>query len=393
VQKRTLIGLSLCYLVVYTIGNGLLPLMPIYAQSVGATREAAGYYVAFVFLCISAGALTGGRLSDTTRHHRILLVGAGTLSIPATWLIGRVGDVWQLALATGASWLLSGVILGIVGSIAGRQARDEERGRVFGILGVMISLSALIGGLTFGRMVDAWGYAKTTLVVSFFFALVPLAAFLEVGGGELSPARRATKVTIGAGWVSPAFLLVLVSEILGMTVAGTGNMARSLLMNEKAFPGSAITATMAVAGLVSLPLPFVLGWVSDALGRKSVIVASFVAGIASLLLFTVSQSLWQFSVATALLSIHAISVTLGPALIADIVRSDRVGTGLSVFQSAAWAGTISGYVYSGISFTRLGMTAAVMMGGVFPLVAIPFLLLARTANRKAPVDRGEGVNA
>ena len=48
--------------------------------------------------------------------------------------------------------------LGIVGAMVGTQARENERGRLFGVLGVTISLGSLLGGLTFGRMADAWGY-------------------------------------------------------------------------------------------------------------------------------------------------------------------------------------------------------------------------------------------
>jgi predicted MFS family arabinose efflux permease len=246
----------------------------------------------------------------------------------------------------------------------------------------MISLGGLTGGLTFGQMIDTWGYRKTTFVVSFLFALVPFAAVLAIRKGELSQAERSTRSPVGVRWVTPAFLLVLLSEILAMTAAGTGNMGRSLLMSEKAFSNAAITATMAVSGLVSLPVRFVLGWLSDALGRRGVMIASFVAGIASLLLFAVSQSLWQFFAAAALLSIHAISVTLGPALVADIVRSERIGTGLSIFQGAAWIGTISGYIYSGVSFPRLGMTPGLVVGALLPFASIPVLLLARPQSRR-----------
>jgi MFS family permease len=129
-----------------------------------------------------------------------------------------------------------------------------------------------------------------------------------------------------------------------MTAGGSGNMGRSFFMSEKAFSSATITSTAAVGGIVSLPLPFVLGWLSDRVGRRSVRVGSILAGIASLLLLTLSRSLWQFSAATAFLSIHAISMSLGSAFVSDIVRKERVGTGVSLFQSAAWIGTIVGSV-------------------------------------------------
>ena len=52
--------------------------------------------------------------------------------------------------------------------------------------------------------------------------------------------------------------------------------------------------------------------------------------------------------------------------VSDIVRKERVGTGVSLFQSAAWIGTIAGYVYSGAAFARLGMIPALMTGSIFP---------------------------
>jgi MFS family permease len=363
------------------MGNGFLPLMPIYAQQCGATTEIAGYYVGFAFLCVSAGSLLGGRLSDRLSRRRFLLAAAGLVAIPATWLVGRVGNVWQLALATGVLWLIGGLCLGVVGAIAGTQAGENERGRVFGILGMMISLGALAGGLTIGRMVDAWGYPGMFTAVALLMAIIPAAALLLVSEGSFSPLKKYKPSPKGAGWLSIAFLLLLLSELLAMVAGGTGNMGRSLLMDEKAFTSAAITTTMAVGGIVSLPLPFALGWISDKVGRKSVLIASCIAGIAGLLLLIVARSLWQFSAAAALLSIHAISMTTGPAYVTDIVRPERVGTGVSLMQSAAWIGTILGYVYSGLAFPRLGMIVSLWVGSLFPLLAIPVLLLVRTAAR------------
>ena len=86
-------------------------------------------------------------------------------------------------------------------------------------------------------------------------------------------------------------------------LAGAGNLGRSLSMNERAFSNAAITTTAAVGGIVSLPFPLALGWISDRVGRKTVILASFLAGAASLLLLIVSRSLWEFWAVAALTSL------------------------------------------------------------------------------------------
>jgi MFS family permease len=377
-------GLSICYLAVFAVGNGFLPLMPIYAEKLGGTKEIAGFYLAFAFLCVSAGALLGGRLSDLTRHRKFALAAAGLVEVPATWLVGRVRNVLQLALVIGAGWLLLGMSLGIVGAIVGKQAGQNERGKMFGILGMTVSLGSLVGGLTFGRMADAWGYPRMFTIVTLFMVIAPAAALLLVDGGRANPAKEKTVLSGESRWVSGAFLLLLLAAVLAWVVAGVGNLGRSLSMNERAFSNAAITTTAAVGGIVSLPFPLILGWISDRLGRKTVILGSFLAGAASLLLLIVSRSLWQFWVVAALMSLHAISMTIGPAFVADIVKKERVGTGISFFQSCTWIGTIIGYIYSGIVFQHSGIRTGLAIGATFPLLGVLVLFLIKTS---APAPR------
>jgi MFS family permease len=229
-------------------------------------------------------------------------------------------------------------------------------------------------------MVDAWGYAGMSDVTTLFAALTPVAALLLVGEGrEVSVSTRQADPPGAARWVSAAFLLLILAEVLGNFAAGPGNMGRSLSMSEKTFSNAAITTTMAAGGLISLPFPFLLGRLSDAVGRKSVLIGSFLAGTASLLLLIVSRSLWQFWAVAGLMSVHAVSMTIGPAYVADLVRKDRVGTGISLFQSAAWIGTIVGLIYSGIAFQRLGMRISLAVGSLMPLLAVFVVVSIRSS--------------
>ncbi len=378
--KKAMLGLSICYLAVFSMGNGFLPLMPIYAQALGATRESAGYYLAFAFLCVSAGALLGGRISDFARHRRLLLATFGALTVPATWLVGRVGNVWQLTIVTGVGWLFAGMTLGIVGAIVGKQAGENERGRLFGILGMTISLGSLLGGLTFGRMADSWGYSRMFTAVALFMTIVPAAAILLVNERNGYAVKEKTRLPGETRWADGAFLLLLIAATLAYVVAGVGNMGSSLSMKERAFSNAAITTTAAVGGIVSLPFPLILGWISDKVGRRTVMIASFLAGTACLLLLIISRSLWQFWTAAAFMSLLAISMSIGPAYVADMVKKERVGTGISFFQSCTWIGTIIGYIYSGIAFQHFGIRAGLAVGAASPLLAVLILLLINTSS-------------
>ena len=385
-KKKTMVGLCLCYLVTFTVGNGFLPLMPLYARMRGATSEVAGFYVALATLCVAAGVLLGGRLSDLSRQRRPLLAAAGAATVPMAWLIGRAENVWQLALANGAQWLAGGMCIGIVGAIVGSQADDAQRGRVFGILGVTISLGSLLGGLTFGRMVDSWGYPGMSTIAALISAIAPASALLLVSEGNVRVAGKGEERPKGRSWMSGALLLLLLAEVLAMVAAGVGNMGRSFSMDQKSFSNGAITTTMAIGGLVSLPFPFMMGWLSDMLGRRKIMIASFLAGTAGLVLLIFSRSLWQFWAMAALMSVHSVSLTLGPAYVADITRKERVGTGIALLQSSAWIGMILGYIYSGIVFQGIGMTAGLAFASGFPIlgVLVLFFVKAQARSRERP---------
>jgi MFS family permease len=70
---------------------------------------------------------------------------------------------------------------------------------------------------------------------------------------------------------------------------------------------------------------------------------------------------------------------IGSAYVADIVRKEKVGTSISMFQSCTWIGTVIGYVYSGIAFQHFGVRAGLVVGAVFPLLGVLILLFVRTS--------------
>jgi MFS transporter, DHA1 family, tetracycline resistance protein len=390
-NRKSLAGLFVCNLVVFCYGNGFLPLMPLYAKKFGATNEVAGYYVALAYLFLAAGTFLGGRLSDGRMNRRGLLAAFGSLAVPLTWLLGKVSTIWQLTLVNGAQWLALGACLALVGSIAGRDARAEERGKVFGILGTTISLGSLAGGLTVGRMADAWGYPVMLWMLAGLFLLIPAAAFLAIREAP-SPARNPgiPKPVASVPLFSAGLLILLAAEILTMVSNGEGNLGRSLAMSSGSFSGAAITETAAIGGVVSLPLPFLMGWLSDRVGRKPMMIACSFFGAASLLLLLVSHSWWAFCSVAALNSLMTIGLSVGPAMIADVVRRERVGTGISFFQSSVWVGMIIGFSGSGIAFQRLGIPVGLEAGAVIALLAVPLFLAGRagrSASRSAAVAR------
>jgi MFS family permease len=376
-NKKTLIGLILCYFVVNTMGNGIMPLMPLFVQLHGASEGLSGVYVAFAYFCLAAGTMFGGRISDRVTDRRRLLIIVSIFISPVTFLLGRVDSLLAVVLITGFQWILAGFCMAIIGTIMGREAAESERGRVFGLLGVSIGMGALVGGFTIGPMVDAWGYRVMFTIMSVFLLTVPLTAFIvirETATLKVAARKKSGKRT---GSIEIAFVILLAAQFLGLIANGVGNMTRTISMNQLQFSSTAMTSTIAVAGIISIPLALFLGWLSDKLGRKKILFFCYLFGSICLLILIAASRYWHFLFAAGLLSMVVVNMSVGPAFVADIVKKETVGTGIALIQSIQLLGTIVGFIYTGYAINILGMTTALLIASFGGLAAAILILFVR----------------
>lgn len=385
-SRRQLAALFLVRLVGYSLGNGLIPLLPVYARRLGASPDLVGYYLSFSYFAIAAGTLAGGWLADRLDRRKALLLAAGVVAVPALWLMGRAAGLWQLAALTAIVWLMFGVG-GAQGTIlAALFAQESERGKVFGILGLAPGLGSLLGGLTVGVLADQWGYPTMFLTLAAFCVLWPLFALLvedrkvlAATGRGVPPARSEARLPGGL------FLLLLASIVVFATNFGQ-LLGRSLAMNELGFGATAISSTQAISGATTLPLPVILGLLSDRLGRKPALVLSYLAGMAGLLVLAMASSFWHFALAASLATALSASNAVGSALTRDLIPKEAIGRGMAAFNATTWAGGIVGFAGAGYAVRSLGVSTTFISAALLPLLAIALLIPIREARRE--VERG-----
>jgi MFS family permease len=380
--RKQFVALFISSLVVWTVGNGLIPLLPVYATQMGAEPALVGVYMGLSYLALAGGTVTAGWLSDRLQRRKTLLLIAGALNAPAIWLMGRVANVWQLAAVTGGVWFLAGSVLTLVSILTGLFAGPSERGRFFGILSLTAALGSLLGGLVTGPMADRWGYATMFSVLSLLWCLSPLAVLLLEDRLVAPPPISAASSARGMlGFGSSLFLLLLASLVIGLGYF-VAVLSRSLVMYDLGFSASAISGTGAVGGAVTLPLPPLLGWLSDRTSRKRLLVVCCLIGTVGVLVLAVAASLWHFwvvmSVASVLFSVSGV----GSAMVTDLVPAGSLGRGLSLFNATTWVGGVLGFAGTGYAIQRLGLTATVLLGAALPLLAIALLIPVRETVHK-----------
>lgn len=382
-SKRQLLTLIFCSLVGWTIGNGIAPLLPVQAEGLGASQSMAGICLSLAYLSTTAGVVSGGWISDRFHRRKIPALLSGLVSTPFLWLMGQATTLWVLALALAVWFFCAGLTLALVNIAAGLSAEQGNRGMVFGVLALTTELGALFGcGLT-GPIVARWGFASMYTVLSLLGILAPLAALLwqEQGmatdPGLETPAER--KVT-GLG---NSFHFLFVAS-LGAAVAGfVFFLGRSFVMTDLGFDAAALSSTGAIGGAIALPVPLLAGWLSDRLGRKQLLVFSFLVTTAGLLALCASTALWHFWLASMLYTLSFAGGPVGSAMVADLVPREALGRGLALYNATTWLGGIVGCMLTGYAAQSLGTTPTLVAGAFLPLLAAGLL---------APIGRRKRLN-
>jgi len=305
----------------------------------------------------------------------------GVLIAILTWMCGHVVNVLQLAIVTGVDWFFCGVVFSLGATLIGLEAEAEGRGTAFGILGMTNGLGSLIGGLSVGYIVDRFGYRGVFNSLATFCLLIVVGGLVSVEPPVSLPSEFSREVADGRRSLGGLLILLLVAQLFVAVANGTGNLGRSFSMNAAGFSKSAITLTAAIQGLVSLGFPFAMGWLSDRIGRRWILIASYAATGASLLLLAFSRSMWHFCAFAVLYSFFSVSTAIAPAYVVDINPHGNVGRGVSLVQSVFWVGSIASMASTGYAIERLGISTPILVSVFFPVAAAVLLLFSREKTR------------
>jgi AAHS family 4-hydroxybenzoate transporter-like MFS transporter len=388
-NRRQQAALLLASLVLWTFGNAIMGIWPLYAVALGASPAATGNFLALGFLGMAAGTLSTGWLLSRWQRPRALFLATILLGIPAALIMARATAVWQLAAGTTMAFTAAGVSLALFNISTGQHAGAHERGRIFGLLALMMALGAVLGNLVAGPVADRWGYPAlfTLLGMLWMLQLLPLRWLphnrKEAAGSEAAVAVPATAARQSSG----TFWLLLAAQIL-LSISGFAMiMGRTLLMDVEGFTPTTVTVTAAVGSAGAIFMNPLVGRLSDRVDRQLLLLAGYALLALSLALLAGASSAIVFLLISLLTAAGNAGRVVEPALVTDVVPAALLDSRMSLFGAAGWAGGVIGLAGTGYAVEWIGLRPALLAATLLPMAGVLLLGAAgyrrRTRSRRA----------
>jgi multidrug resistance protein len=370
------------------LGFGIIiPLLPFYAQTFGATAFTVGLLSTSFSLMQCIFAPVWGRVSDRVGRRPIILLGllGSCLSYMGFGLANTLTSLFAARIFAG----IAGANIPTAQAVAADLTTPENRAKGMGLVGAAFGLGFIFGP-AIGGFLSRYGYA----VPAYFASGLSLANFVAAWfllPETLKPEHRAVDRmgridALRAALARPHLPLLLLIGFL-IVAAFSGYESTFALFAEQTygFDASSIGYIFAFVGVILVVVQGVLvGRAVKWLGEHHIVPASLALVAVGLLMIPATTS-----VAALLAASGVMAVGMGfnnPSLMSLISRysaAEDQGGVLGLTQSLNSLARIVGPMWGGFAFDRLGIgmpyvsSAAVM--GLASLLALHALWRARLA--------------
>ena len=362
------------------LGVGIiLPLLPIYAENLGAT----GVWLGIIFAGFSISRTiimpVAGRLSD--RRGRKLILGIGLFAFALTSL----GYIWandtaSLLLVRFLQGIAAGMILPIAQAYIGDIAPEGEEGKWMGYFNATFFTGFGFGPLMGGILTEHLGMNAA------FYAMggLNLLAFLGVALflPEISTRKKATAANSSYKDIAASSVMRgLFSFRLGFALARGAFVTFLPILagiNLGLSPSLiGILLTVNILGMSLLQIP--AGIIADRFSGRALVVLGCAIHLVALALIPAVGNFWQLLVLCVLLGIGG-AIAMPAASVLAISQGKRFGMGVTMaaFNVAMSAGLAIGPILAGVIADFLNINSVFYLAAAVVLVgAVAFSRFTR----------------
>lgn len=367
----------------------LYPVLPIFLTQ---TLKASGSVVGLVEGV--AGATQdivqgfSGALSDKLQKRKPIALVGYFLAAIAKPLMG-VATAWQ--------GVLGGRLLDRLGAGTRSAPRDAliaasvdeaNRGRAFGLEGVGDNAGAFLGPLLAVLLLIV---LQIDIRLIFYLAVIPgLLAFLMVLFVEERPAEVTAKSKIDVSL--RRFPKAYWKYLLVTAVFGIGNSSNAFLILQTKDIGASLTTTILIyAGfnLVAALISYPAGFLSDKLGRRTILILAFAIFLVSYLGFALTRNVALVAVLFIFYGLYqGIFRSVGKALASDCVPEQLRASGVGWYNTTVGLSGLVASLVAGSLWDQVGHSSVFFFGAAFAVLgSIAMLTLVPTDLKRDVADQ------
>jgi len=362
------------------LGVGIIaPLLPLYADSLGATGVWLGVIFASFSITRAISMPIFGWLSDRGGRKVFLCSGLffyAIISLGYIWA-GNILELTLIRLLHGAA---AGMIVPIAQAYIGDLSPEGEEGKWMGYFNAAFFTGLGCGPLIGGGLTEHFGMsiAFSSMGGLNLLAFLIAALFLHESGQRKTAAGHRSPF---AGMRTSGIIKGLVSYRLAFAM-GRGTFITFLPIFAAIYIGlkpALIGVLLAVNILLMALLQVFSGNIADRLNRRAMVVLGSFLNIAFLTLIPLTHSFWQLLGLCALGGVGgAISLPAASALTVDEGRKFGMASTIAIFNMAMSIGMALGPIASGAIADFSGLESVFYFGAGLSLIGtISFAWLTR----------------
>jgi MFS family permease len=368
--------LALASLFADTSTEMLYPVLPIFlTQTLGASASVVGLVEGVAQAIQNVAQGFSGWFSDRLQRRKPIALAGYLVAAVSKPLIGLSTSWAGVLAARSLDRLGAGTRSAPRDALIAASADEAHRGKAFGLEGIGDNLGAFLGPLL---AIAVLGLLRVSLRAIFFLALVPgsMAALMVVFVREKAPVASASaKLDLSLGRFSRSYwAYLLVTGIFGI-----GNSSNSFLILRTRGVGASLPMTIlvyALFNLVAALASYPAGYVSDKLGRKGVLLLSFLVFLVVYAGFGLTTNVVLIALLFVLYGLYqGIFRSVGKAFATDFVPSELRASGVGWYTATIGLSGLIASVVGGELWTRIGPPATFFFGAGSALLGSLALVL------------------
>lgn len=367
------------------VGFGIIiPILPYFAESMGATSLHLGLLMASYSLMQFIFAPLWGRYSDRVGRRPVMLL--GLLGFGFTFLMFALSDrLWMLFAARILGGFLTSATLPTVMAYIGDSTSEKERGGGMGLMGAAMGV-----GMIFGPAIGGY-LGEISFRAPFFMAsgLGFLTAFLSLvllpeslpPERRVEQAQRVRRPSLIDALRGPLGYVFFLAFLIAFAIGNLESMFALFVEAKLGFGSAEVGAVFTAVGVLAVVLQgVVVGRAINRFGEIALSRAALVVAAIGYLLVTRATSLWTLILFVGVQNLG--SAFLSPSLSSYISKrtQDGQGTAMGIQQSFMSLGRVAGPLWGGMVF-NIGYTMPYYTGAVIMLAAFLGSLFALNGKR------------